>query len=304
MRLNFNYLVLIISMISALSCNDDLSFNSSKSRNLIVLHAQAEVGKKIVLEVKQSELITEDTLNNPIDGVRAVLKVNGIDEDVTYSNSEGFASFSYIVTPRDTLAIELEKEGFDVVSAKTTTPENIGILQFDTTNKRLLDQGLRVSFYDRPNEKNYYQLVLIGERWTYQLDNITGERLDSVRSREFVEMKSINRIFFSDNNIVNNRQNFELLNDKIFNGKNFVLDVDVNRFALSEQIDKSAMKKLTVELKSISEAYYSFLTTLSLNRPIYGGPFSISSQVPSNVLGGYGIFATYSVDRAEIVLEQ
>jgi hypothetical protein len=189
------------------------------------------------------------------------------------------------------------------VTTQTIVPNSIGILQFDTTNKRASVQGLRVSFYDQPQEENYYQISLKGARWYYQLDPNTGLRTDSILSFEDIQMTSVNRLFFSDNNIVNNRQNFELLNDMIFNGKNFVLDIDVSRFQLAEQYDRSAVKSLHMELKNIGQDYYNFLATLSLNRPVYGGPFSISSQVPTNISGGYGIFAAYSTDVATITIE-
>jgi hypothetical protein len=268
----------------------------------MVVNAQAEAGKNLRVELRESELITEDTLDKAIDGVAMELFVNGVSKESTYSDATGRALFNYNVKVGDSLRLAFVKPTFGDVEASAVIPQSIGILQFDTTNKRLTVQGLRISFFDKPLEKNYYQISLTGKRWYYTLDQLTGERIDSIKRQEDIEMKSVNRLFFSDNNIVNNRQNFELLNDQVFNGKNFVLDVDVSTFSLSEQADRSAILELELQLNNISEDYYNFLTTLSLNRPVYGGPFSISSQVPSNILGGYGIFAAFSSDRAKITM--
>lgn len=293
----------VIAATILIGCQDEIAFNQSATDNKMVVHAKGEVGKNLRLDIKQSELITEDTLEMPIDGVAIELFVNGAFREATYTDDAGRALFNYNVKSNDSILLSLSKPAFGEVTTSAVIPNEIGILQFDTTNKRPGIQGLRVSFYDRPLEENYYQISLKGKRWFYVIDPHTGIRTDSTYSSEVIDMKSVNRLFFSDNNIVNNRQNFELLNDKIFNGKNFVLDVDVSTFQLSEQTDRSDVKELQMELKNISADYYDFLATLSLNRPVYGGPFSISSQVPSNIKGGYGVFATYSTDKAIIKLD-
>ncbi len=303
MRLNFSHIRYIAIALTMISCNDDLTFNQTDKDNQIVVHAMAEVGKNLRVNFKQSERITEDTLNNPIGGVAVELYVNEAPTESTYSDGLGNTIFNYNVQSGDSLRLKMNKPSFSPVTTQTIVPNSIGILQFDTTNKRASVQGLRVSFYDQPQEENYYQISLKGARWYYQLDPNTGLRTDSILSFEDIQMTSVNRLFFSDNNIVNNRQNFELLNDMIFNGKNFVLDIDVSRFQLAEQYDRSAVKSLHMELKNIGQDYYNFLATLSLNRPVYGGPFSISSQVPTNISGGYGIFAAYSTDVATITIE-
>ena len=213
-----------------IGCNDDLTFNLTDKDNQIVVHARAEVGKNLRVNFKQSERITEDTLNSPIGGVAVELYVNQSPLESTYSDAMGNAIFNYNVQAGDSLRLEVNKPSFNPVTTHTIVPNPVGILQFDTTNKRASVQGLRVSFYDQPQQENYYQLSLKGARWYYQLDPNTGLRTDSILSFEDIQMTSVNRLFFSDNNIVNNRQNFELLNDKIFNGKNFVLDIDVSRF--------------------------------------------------------------------------
>lgn len=304
MRLSFRQILYILLVVLTCGgCQDDITFNQGEASNRMVVHAKGEVGKNLRLEISQSERITEDTLEMPIDGVAVELMINGTLRESAYTDADGKVLLNYNVQSGDSIRMLFNKPSFGDVMTEAVVPSPVGILQFDTTNKRVDVQGLRVSFYDRQNEENYYQISLTGKRWYYLIDPNTGIRTDSIYSSEVIEMRSVNRLFFSDNNIVNNRQNFELLNDQIFNGKNFVLDVDVSTFQLAEQADRGAVQELQLELANISGAYYDFLATLSLNRPVYGGPFSISSQVPSNIQGGYGVFATYSTDIANIILK-
>lgn len=296
------YIGILLAM-SFTACNDDLVFNGGNTDNKMVIYGNAKLGSNVEVLINQSEVITEDTLDNPIEDVTVNLHVNGVFKESQVTNKFGRAYFQYKSQEDDSMAIECFHPDFPITSSVIQIPKSIGILQFDTTNRRLNTRGLRLSIFDRPDEMNFYQISMIGERWTYIFDRNTGMRIDSALTVEFMEMTSVNRLFFSDNNIVINRQNFELFNDQIFDGKNFVLDIDLSNYQLDKQPDKSEVHELRLYMKSINQDYYNFLTTLSVNRPVHGGPFSISTQVPSNINEGYGIFAGYSEDVATLKLK-
>lgn len=301
MQLRFKH-ILIIALLAA-GCNDDLVITNTVSDTQMVVNATANYGEQIELEVIRPNLITEDTFNRPLSGVQVELVKNGNVVETRYTGSLGQVRFATKASGGDSLTLRMEKDGFEPATSTIETPFVIPILQFDTTTRRRNVLGCRISFYDPIKDENYYQLEMVGYRWFYKIHPITGQRQDSIWATQSLSMRSVNKLFFSDNNIINNRQSFELLNDKIFNGNNFVLDVDISAFALEEQPDRSAIKLLRFELNHIDKAYYDFLSTISLNRPVYGGPFSIASQVPSNIEGGLGIFAATASDTAFISLE-
>jgi len=301
MRLRFRYISILA--LAILSCNDDLVITNTVSDTQMVVNAAANNGEQIELEVIRPNLITEDTFNRPISGVQVELLKNGTVVETRYTGSKGQIKFATKAVGGDSLTLRMLKEDFEPANSTIKAPFVIPILQFDTTTRRSNVLGCRVSFYDPVQDEDFYQLEMVGYRWFYKIHPITGKRQDSIWSTQILSMRSVNKLFFSDNNIINNRQSFELLNDKIFNGKNFVLDVDISAFVLEEQPDRGAIKLLRFELNHIDKAYYDFLSTISLNRPVYGGPFSIASQVPTNIEGGLGIFAATASDTAFISLE-
>jgi hypothetical protein len=269
----------------------------------LVAFIEAGTGKGINVVIKQSDLITQDTVSSPLYNANIDLLKNGFVVETRSTSVFGKADFLYEPKANDSLRVDIR---YDTIfaSSEVVVPKSVPIIQFDTTNRRANSLGLRLTFLDDARTRNYYLLDLKGKRWVYKFHPVSGKVIDSTMVSEPIKMNSVNRLFFSDNNIVNNRQNFELFNDRIFNGKNFVLDVDVSTFVLDAQVDKSKVLALDIVLKNITEDYYNFLTTLSLNRPVYGGPFSISSQVPSNISGGYGMFATYHSSSAHIDMHE
>ncbi|MBO6515413.1 MAG: DUF4249 family protein, partial [Bacteroidia bacterium] len=267
----------------------------------VVVHIDAEVDSSIQVEIKKSDLITQDTLSSPIGGVDVDLYRNGRWVETRKTKLDGKAHFAYKPRSRDSLLFEIRNDTHDYLWTESVAPDFVTIDHFDSSTRRSDNRGFRIVFKDNGLTEDFYLIELRGYRWLYKFDPWSGDKTDSTLVSEPVRMSSVNQIFFSDNNVVNNRQPFELFNDQIFNGESaFKLDFDVRNFVLIAQADRSEVFKLEARLKHITKAYYQFLTTLSLNRPVYGGPFSTSSQVPSNIQGGYGIFATYASDVKEL----
>lgn len=301
MQLSFKHIVSVLLIMTTLwSCKDDIVFDDSGESKLVAL-VVASTKDGVKATIKRSDLITQDTLSLPVNGATAKLYRNGGLVESHLSNSNGEVAFSFKPSMGDSLRIEIDK-GEDHISGSSVVPREPDITEFRTTYRTTNTQGLLVTFLDSFTTRDYYMVSMLGHRYVYTFDN-QGGIVDSTEVREPITMKSVNRLFFSENNIVNNRQDFELFDDRIINGENFDLFIDVDRFQLDAQPGKSSVKRLEVSLKLITADYYQFLTTLSLNRPIYGGPFSIASQVPSNLDGGYGIFASYTYDNEEINLE-
>ncbi len=301
MPLNSKFIYIALIGLTIWSCNDDLVLKNVNQDRGVVAYIRAEVDGNIDVVVKKSDLITQDTLSTPLEGIHVDLYRNGRLEEARRTDKDGEVHFAYNPEERDSLLVEITGDDIDQMWAEAIAPSKVSIAFFDTTTIRASQRGFRIVFNDDAKTTDFYLVNLHGYRWVYRFHPITGRKIDSTYVYEPIRMTSVNRLFFSDNNIVNNRQNFELLNDVIFNGESgFELHVDVSTFVLTEQADRSEIQKLEVTLRHITKEYYDFLTTLSLNRPVYGGPFSISSQVPSNINGGYGIFATYSTDTSTI----
>lgn len=87
-----------------------------------------------------------------------------------------------------------------------------------------------------------------------------------------------------------------LFSNNIFAGKSYTLS-----FATDNDQPRRAVR-LTILLRTLSEAQYQYLRTRWLAEDTSGDPFAEPVPVFSNVENGYGIFASYSVDSVVVKL--
>ena len=79
-------------------------------------------------------------------------------------------------------------------------------------------------------------------------------------------------------------------------GKNYELVIQTyagNDFRWLEDEGFDPNQEIFVQLKSVSEDYFNYFNTVSLQSWTSGDPFSEPVQVYSNVQDGFGIFAGY-----------
>lgn len=300
----YQLLPVVIGMLVCLAgCSDELIFTGGEEAAKMVVVASAPTDSAICILVTESQHITEDTFSRPVPNAELRLYVNGGLKETFKTPESGKVISAYRAKSGDSLTLIIRKDGFGKVESSVVNPGQTILLQFDSLTRLGNDWGLRLIMGDDALSDNFYLIELFASRWVYTLHPQTFKRIDSARVLEPLAMGSVAKIFFSDQNIVTSGQKFELFTDMLFNGDNYVLDMNVNVFNLQETPTKGKAEALKVKLRSINEDYYHFLTSLSLNRPIYGGPFSALSQVPGNMDGGYGIFSTYSVTSAVIKLK-
>jgi hypothetical protein len=133
----------------------------------------------------------------------------------------------------------------------------------------LANLTLKVSITDFPGESNYYRVL-------YNFRSYGGAFGSSISSGA------------SDNGDV-------IYTDKGRDGKKFVLrSLEPISFAINPAYSSDS-SFLIVYLLNTDKAYYDFHQSL-LNYSLGDQPFTEPSQVYSNVSGGLGIFAAYTVD--------
>ena len=86
-----------------------------------------------------------------------------------------------------------------------------------------------------------------------------------------------------------------LFNDNLFNG-------NIYEFVLSGEDFYSGTTSICVNLKSISEDYFKYLTTCKKHMDANWDPFMEKISVYSNVEGGVGIFGGFSLTTDTIVV--
>lgn len=207
--------------------------------------------------------------------------------------------------PGHTYKISVKNNGMPDAFALTNIPNLVNIESLDTavnilsgtfeewqSNVRLI---CNISFSDPVNEKNYY-LFYVYKR----SDNNTAGEMEFACYDPIIEEKLNHGTLmlgyaFSDK-IINGKKHRLTL---ILDGKNIGLPY----YGINDPIFTTHKTTLYFRLYSITEEYYKYIHTLNLFFKNYNNPLGVSTQVYSNVTGGYGIFAGAAVSSDSIVFK-
>ncbi len=198
--------------------------------------------------------------------------------------------------------IRVEVEGFEPVTAVSAIPPPVPISYFQVYNASLgpaqspgavlYDYSVRFNFQDPPNETNYYHLNFFQQVKEYI--NIEG---DTIILRELLYPLVFSSA--NDNNVINAYfSGGILMQDNPFRtGLNFHTSFEV-------EPEFELLGKVFVELRTVSEDYYLFHSSLSRQQEQPQGPLTEPVIVYDNVDNGHGIFAGYntSTDSVSVVI--
>lgn len=200
--------------------------------------------------------------------------------------------------------IKVQREGFKSLSASCYIPDKVKISEVKilslagVDNDGLAYSAVSISFHDTERLSNFYEIIVTevsNENAKFRLwtnDKIIANESYYPSILSF-EKKMPNRLLF---------------NDKQFNGniKNIVL-----YFTPEQEISKGQQKikfsYIDVYLRSVSEEYYKYFTTLIQHQYNQKGDFFYGLGEPlnvfSNVYGGYGIFAGFQNEAVTCIVD-
>jgi hypothetical protein len=146
---------------------------------------------------------------------------------------------------------------------------------------------MKITFKDPVTEKNFYTVKIIEEaKFIYNNDTL------SITQEIFYEVveQSLN---------VNETGLEKLINDNLFNGKEHTFNLQLynRQYWFGSEVIEQHVRVL---LLNVSDEYYKYFTTKSLQEYTNGDPFAQPVQVFNNIEGGLGIFAGYSQSVVEL----
>jgi hypothetical protein len=191
-----------------------------------------------------------------------------------------------------TYQIRVDVTGFNPVTASSKIPEPVPIQLFQVNDARLvLDQspmlkrysyGVRFNFQDPEDNDDYYHL-----NFYQQVMEYFNREGDTVISRKILYPLVFNNT--NNNNVINAYFSGGILmkNNPFPAGLSFETAFEV-------EPEFELLGDVFVELRTVSEEYYLFHTSLSRQQAQPEGPLNEPVIVFDNVDNGYGIFAGYN----------
>lgn len=232
--------------------------------------------------------ILDDGLFQPVLG--ATVHVYEDEKLVTTLTGEnGHYRSLYRPVPGKNYRIEASSPQHGAVSASCFIPTAIELENVIVT-ERMVDENartyLQLQFNDPAGETNYYELVAYGTREYY----------DPTRDLVFTNtgqlaLELVSGLTAFDEGLTTSALRFS---DDHFDGKE--MNLVVRSFGALE-----TWSELRIVLRSVSDAYYKYQSTLALQRSTADNPFAQPVNVFSNIQGGFGIFAGYGISDASRV---
>jgi len=285
-KISFIWGLLIFSLISCVACSKTVTVKISEQIPKPVLSCLFTNDSIFKVDLSMSSSIFDEPVAFE-NGEMLRLFSNGELLDSLQWNGEHYVS---TITPQPNIdyKIEWEKDGAKITSSDRL-PEKVfiesfafsDVVGFDRYGESLYEFIL--VFKDDPLQQNFYEILL--EQKYMIVDKIVTSSYTLFSSDPVITSEGL----------MDYRPWSILLSDELINGKSYELKINCY---LSFH-PNNAYEDLVIQLRSVSEQYYKYAKSLTIHKfyqesSIWNG---MGSPVPmsSNIEGGYGIFAGYSV---------
>lgn len=217
----------------------------------------------------------------------------------------------------ETYSLQVSAPGFATIRATDAIPKPVptSILSYRTntsvrSESEISDEfSIELEIQDPPGEANYYQISMYQVstgRGIWRYEGILSTKDPSIRADNGVDESSVEGESFSGE--------APYFKDTLFDGRTHELELTyggvsvlrediARREEVAEDGQEPSNLKTYLQVLYISAAYYEYLKTARLHDYTRDNPFAEPLSVYSNVENGYGIFAGYSSQTFELVLE-
>jgi hypothetical protein len=229
-----------------------------------------------------------------INNAEVLLYVDGDYSETLTLFDNGMYSSSTVIEPLKTYRCDVNVPGYDLVSGSDLIPVPVvisGITHIDIAGKDeegMTYPAVKFTFTNNPSVKQYYEVVIRLLRYRYE----------SVASLQAI----------TDPVLLNEGLPLALFSNESIKGSSY--SMTINYFTGSaSSINGSPMQTdlypVILELRSVSQNYYRFVKQKYLydlcRYPEFMAASTTAFPLYSNINGGYGIFAGYSLMKSDTI---
>ena len=289
--------VLLLFVIVFYSCTKEVNIEIPKIEKKAIIYGLIGNNEQIKIWYAKSYGILDCVANNETsnDSAEISLFVNDNFIEKLSFNEYFYFSPNYLPKPNDNIDIIVTTDDYDTLTAHTLVPEPVMINYVQFEDSSFIDEEgyyysqATISFNDIPDQENYYEIyfcVLCYTDTTEVFSNVYG-------------YSSLNPIIINEN-ILDYEPKSIVFSDTLFNGDMAEITLSFDR-PCSYVYGQSSVCEfdLIIYFSNITEEYYLYRKNLykhSFSQHTifwYGAIEPI--QMYSNVNGGYGVFAGYSL---------
>lgn len=298
------YLLFILPLAIALSsCEKEVNLDFSENERLVVFSNFSDKNDlEVLVYTTKSSLSSGKIIHFPTDATVMVYSSGELLEvlELVPGNEESGIPFYYrskSISPQIGViyTIRVSVPGYQVVTATNSIPEAVPIqsVQFSNSLSKEIDDETSINFKaaitisDPPDVANFYHIILYQELIPFQIgesgDTILGSKIYAKPKKLLLDLGTPAVIHYDGYSL--------LAKDETFNGRQATFSVE-GAYVFNSNVHLPG--KFLVELRSVSEAYYYYHSTLTIQQEGGDGPLSPGVVVFDNIDNGVGVFAGYS----------
>jgi hypothetical protein len=238
------------------------------------------------LQLMLNRHILDETDYKTVDDAEVIILDSGFPIDTLASQGNGLYAGDARAVAGRTYEAKVNSPAYGSVSGKSYVPmpveiHNVSIVKSEGPRPETIKIDITYEMTDRPDEVNYYQLVLFSER-KYQ-DRVTGEEKTTtftvpIESKDLIIASAISRpnegLFFKDD---------------LFDGESISINLESLYFR-----NENDTTTLMLSLRTLSEAYYRYQVSSHIQERTANDPFAQPASVYNNIENGFGIFGGVS----------
>ena len=193
----------------------------------------------------------------------------------------------------ESYSLRVAAPGFATIEATDAIPRPVptAVVSYlthtsDRSESRIKgDMSIKLEIQDPPGETNYYQIRMFAFFRSEQYEGSFSTQDPSIIADNAAD-EPFNESFYTA----------PFFKDTLFDGQTHAIE-------LSGNYNAPGRTRLRVQVLHVSETYYEHLRSAKSHESTLDNPFAEPVSVYSNVENGYGIFAGYSSQTFELVLE-
>lgn len=242
----------------------------------------------------RERLVTDATVQLLLDG-------QVIDRLHFFSSERVYASQTHLAVDKS-YTIRVTAPGFDTVHASDSIPEPVptSVVSYRIESGDQVDGEygtiaitefiIKLKIQDPPGEQNHYQILAFAPDRSGRFGLRISTRDPSIIADNRIEDSVLEGV----EPFVGSEPFFK---DALFDGESHEVEISSPNY----QVEVSPERRIWVQVRHISEAYYKHLRSALLHKTTDDNPFAEPVRMYSNVENGYGIFAGYSSQTFELM---
>lgn len=294
-------------LLAATACEEPVDLQLAIPSAKLVVLSNFTANKDLRVSVTASQSVAAPRASDFVDNatVRLFEEQSFIQElALVEENSERYySSQQFSPVPGIVYTIEVSAPGYTTVTGESQIPPEVSIYHLQLTeltvtwdtinNQKQYRYYVEIGFDDPVDQRNFYHLSLEQEFMSFSL--LQGDT---------VFAQAVRRPITFNPRTTNNLQIVHYDGSLLFEDTPFNGEAQLLRLPVTIQVDggEEYPGHLFAELRSVTEEYYLFHTSLSRQQNAAGQPFTDPVLLFNNIKNGHGVFAGYSSSQASASL--